>query len=202
MGFLGKGKVRTGSQSCRASEFPSTAGTVASIASIVRTSAVSFCMATIMTPKPLLRAELRGRGFGYAREPYRLERMRRVAIPRLQRMRSAVYSFSESPSMELSPERRPNMDKDSLGNIKLYSERTFAERSLANRFFDCLKAIPLLRGISASRRACWFSRDRKPQDGTLEVAVAVEDKAQGDARRSVLRVKLWSTASFRPWRKT
>lgn len=74
--------------------------------------------------------------------------------------------------MEPSPERRHNMDKDSLDNVKLYRERTFAERSLANRFFDCLKAIPLLRGISASRRACWFSRDREPQEGA-PVFVAV-----------------------------
>jgi hypothetical protein len=57
------------------------------------------------------------------------------------------------------------MDKDSLGNEELPNERTLAERSLTNRFFDILKAIPLLRGISASRRACWFSRDRKPQGG-------------------------------------
>ena len=74
--------------------------------------------------------------------------------------------------MEPSPGRSHNMDKDSLGNVKLYRERTFAERSLANRFFDCLKAIPLLRGISASRRACWFSRDREPQEGA-PVFVAV-----------------------------
>src|ERR1700733_9008164 len=87
-------------------------------------------------------------------------------------MRSALYSFRKSLLMEPSPERRHNMDKDSLGNVKLYRERTFAERSLANRFFDCLKAIPLLRGISASRRACWFSRDREPQQGA-PVFVAV-----------------------------
>lgn len=83
--------------------------------------------------------------------------------------------------MESSPERPRNMDKDSLGNVKLYSERTFAERSLTNRFFDLLKAIPLVRGISASRRACSFSRDREPQEGA-PIFVAVHGTWNKGAR--------------------
>jgi predicted membrane channel-forming protein YqfA (hemolysin III family) len=56
------------------------------------------------------------------------------------------------------------MSKDSIGDVRKYY-RKLTKPSLTSRFFDFLKAIPLLRGISASPRACWYTLDREPQNG-------------------------------------